>query len=343
MIIRLLKLAFFLLIGISFYSCREQKDPEEEIQKVNVKVDIERLEQKLFACKTKESLLNFLTDNKLVAERYFQTPPEGFNELADKLLLLVNNEGLQAFYKQSQLKAFFGNGNLENDFHEAFQHLKYYYPEFKEPKIYTIFSGFGGVGAFPATHLYVSDSVIVIGLDYFMGKNAKFLPTEVFSYQLRRLNPQTVVPQAILLLSANYNATNPNDKTLLSEMVWYGKSYVFGQTMLPSKSDSLFIGYTAEQLNESYAFQQDIWAHFIDNKLLYNTQEPIKGKYIGERPATPEIGSRCPGSIGRWLGYRIVSKYFEEDEKLTIQELMKNPNAQKIFEASKYKGLPDAE
>jgi hypothetical protein len=93
----------------------------------------------------------------------------------------------------------------------------------------------------------------------------------------------------------------------------------------------------------SYEFQKNIWAHFIDNQLLYNTQDPIKAKYVGERPTTPEIGKNCPGSIGRWLGWRIVGKYFDENEKMQITELMKMTDAQKIFEASKYKGLPDEE
>jgi hypothetical protein len=72
-------------------------------------------------------------------------------------------------------------------------------------------------------------------------------------------------------------------------MVWYGKSYVFGKVMMPSKADSVFLGYSNEQLNATYANQEVVWAYFIDNKLLYSTQDPAKGKYIGERPSTPEI------------------------------------------------------
>jgi hypothetical protein len=179
-------------------------------------------------------------------------------------------------------------------------------------------------------------------LDYFMGKKGKYLP-EVYDYQLRKAMPEALVPQAVLLLSQRFNATNPKDKSLLTDMVWYGKSYVFGHTMMPEKADSLFIGYTSDQLSGSYENQESIWAHFIDNQLLYNNQDPVKAKYVGERPTTPEIGKSCPGSIGRWLGWRIVGKYFDENENLKIQELMKMTDAQKIFEASKYKGLADEE
>ena len=335
----------FLLILFAF-ACTPKEDKqttsEPDFNNVKVTVNIQHLDKEMFACQNKEELLEFFDKYPTFISDYFQVSSAGFDELSDQLLPLIQNQGLQDFYKQSQEPAFFGGQTLENEFRSAFQHIKYYYPTFKEPKIYTIFSGFFGQGYLKTPELTVSDSAIYIGLDYFMGRKGKYLPN-VYDYQLRKTIPEALVPQAILMISQKFNATNPQDKSLLTDMVWYGKSYVFAHTMMPEKADSLLIGYTTQQVDESYTFQKNIWAHFIDNQLLYNTQEPIKAKYVGERPTTPEIGKNCPGSIGRWLGWRIVGKYFDENEKLTIQELMKMTDAQKIFEVSKYKGLPDEE
>lgn len=336
-------LLFFLTFLL--FSCTQKEDKQTssdpDFNNVKVKVNIQHLGKEMFACQNKEELLEFFDKHPTFISDYFQISSAGFDELSDQLLPLIQNQGLRDFYKQSQEPAFFGGQTLENEFRTAFQHIKYYYPAFKEPKIYTIFSGFFGQGYLKTPELTVSDSVIYIGLDYFMGRKGKYLPN-VYDYQLRKTIPEALVPQAILLLSQRYNATS-KEKSLLADMVWYGKSYVFAHTMMPEKADSLLIGYTTQQIDESYGFQKNIWAHFIDNQLLYNTQDPIKAKYVGERPTTPEIGKNCPGSIGRWLGWRIVGKYFDENEKLTIQELMKMTDAQKIFEASKYKGLPDEE
>ena len=337
---------YFLFSLILFASACTPKDNNQtssdpDFNNVNVTVNIQRLDKELFVCQNKEELLEFFDKYPTFISDYFQISSAGFDELSDQLLPLIQNQGLRDFYKQSQESAFFGGQTLENEFRTAFQHIKYYYPTFKEPKIYTIFSGFFGQGNLKTPELTVSDSVIYIGLDYFMGKKGKYLPN-VYDYQLRKTIPEAVVPQTILLLSQRYNETS-KEKTLLSDMIWYGKSYVFTHTMMPEKADSLLIGYTTKQIDESYTFQKNIWAHFIDNQLLYNSQDPIKAKYVGERPTTPEIGKSCPGAIGRWLGWRIVGKYFDENEKLTITELMKMTDAQKIFEASKYKGLPDEE
>lgn len=335
---------FFLLLLVSACNSREDKlsSSEPDFNNVKVIINIKRLDKELFACQSKNELLAFFNKYPTFISNYFQVSLVDFDRLAAQILPLVQNQGLQDFYKQSQEPAFFGGKTLENEFRTAFQHIKYYYPNFKEPKIYTIFSGFFGQGNLKTPELTVSDSVIYIGLDYFMGRKGKYLP-DVYDYQLRKTIPEAVVPQTVLLLSQRYNETNPKDKTLLSDMVWYGKSYVFAHTMMPKKADSLLIGYTTQQIDESYEFQKNIWAHFIDNQLLYNTQDPIKSKYINERPTTPEIGKNCPGTIGRWLGWRIVGKYFDENEKFKIQDLMKQTDAQKIFEASRYKGLPDEE
>jgi hypothetical protein len=338
----ILYIVFCWAILLSACNSEQENQTYPDVSTLEVKVDIQRIDRELLICKDKNELLNYFKKNERFIIKYFQTTPEDFEKLADNLLPIITNQAFKDFYQQSQEPKFFGSNQLENDFKEAFQHLKYYYPDFKEPKICTIFTGFYGQNTLSNPELIVSDSLIIIGLDYFMGKQGKFLP-DIYDYQLRKASPAAIVPQVVLLLSAKYNATKPSEKSLLADMVWYGKSYVFGHTMMPSKADSLFIGYSDAQLTDSYTFQKDIWAHFIDHKLLYATEEPIKAKYVGERPSTPEISASCPGSIGRWLGWRIVGKYFDENEKLTIQELMKQNDAQKIFEQSKYKGLPDEE
>ncbi|MDI9869920.1 gliding motility lipoprotein GldB [Flectobacillus roseus] len=336
------KIGLLFLVSVCLWACNNNTDGEPDVSNVKVDVKIQYLDKELFACKTEQDVLVFLQKYTEFASQYFNTTPASFPVLANKLFAQISSPALQEFYQQSQEKAFFGNQNLENDFKEAFQHIKYYYPDFKEPKIYTIFTGFFGQGTILNPELRVSDSTIIVGIDYFMGEKGKYLP-DIYDYQIKKISPAVVVPQAILQLSSRYNTSNPQDRTLLAEMVWYGKSYVFGKVMMPSKADSVFLGYSNEQLNATYANQEVVWAYFIDNKLLYSTQDPAKGKYIGERPSTPEIGPACPGGIGRWIGFRIVSKYYYDDEKLTIQDLMKEPDAQRIFEASKYKGLPDEE
>ena len=80
-----------------------------------------------------------------------------------------------------------------------------------------------------------------------------------------------------------------------------------------------------------------IWAHFIEKSLLYETNHFKIIKYTGERPNIPEIGKQCPGRIATWVGWQIVRKYMAENPNVTLQQLMQETDAQKIFTQSRYK------
>lgn len=336
------KLIYLTLCCSVLWACQNESEgnqdfdaQEEIIAKIPVKTDILRLDEQLFACQSREQILDFLQKDASITSVYFQTSPKDFGTLATRLESFMKEPSLRQFQKQSQDTAFFGNlEKLKTDFKTAFQHIKHHYPTFKEPKICTIFSGFAG------PDLLVNDSLIVVGLDYFMGSKAKYRP-QLYDYQLKRYAPEYIVPQSVMLLSEKYNLNDPQDKTLLAEMVFYGKALFFAENMMPLKSDSLFLGYSEAKLNEVEFAQDLIWAHFIEEKVLFKTDDSSKQKYIIERPSTPEIGPKCPGMIGRWIGRKIVYKYWEKDDKTTIQDVMKQANAQQLFEQSAYKGVAD--
>ena len=57
---------------------------------------------------------------------------------------------------------------------------------------------------------------------------------------------------------------------------------------------------------------------------------------MDERPKTLEIGDKCPGRIGEWLGWEIVKKYMEEPS-LDLTDLMEISDARQVFMQSNYK------
>lgn len=299
-------------------------------------VALDRLDQALFSSKSPAAVQAFLTKNRTIAELYFNADnPATDTALIAELTSRINNSELNRLYQQTQAE--FGDATaLRDHLTEAFTNIQRDFPDFKPPRVATMITGFMG------PDLLVTDSLIVIGLDYFVGPKATYRPVgeEFPQYVLRRYQQPYIVPTIVRLLADRYNASNQADQTLLADMVYNGKSLVFARTMLPEVPDSLLIGYSDRQLTETFNAQDIIWGHFIDNQLLYNTNGEIKKRYMGERPFTAEIGNRCPGRIGDWLGWRIVSRYFDE-KKLSIQDLMKNADARQIFEQSGYKGQRD--
>lgn len=302
-------------------------------------VAIQRPEQELFQSRTPAAIRKWLDTHRDVARVYFGTTRYGQDTaLVTELLNRVNDQELALLYQQTNAE--FGTmGDMAAQLGDAFTKLQESYPEFKPPKVVTMTSGFLG------PDLVVSDSLIIIGIDWFAGPRAKYRPAgPAFpAYILKRYQKPYIVPAILLNLSNRYNATNRQDQTLLADMVYYGKGFVFTKAMLPETPDSLIIGYTDRQLTATYAAQDLVWAHVIDEQLLYQTNPNIKNRYLNERPFTSEIGPQCPGAIGRWLGWRIVGRYKDQHSEVSIKELMANANARQIFEQSGYKGQKEDE
>ncbi len=305
-----------------------------DLTNIEATVQVERLEEALFACENESQVLAFLRRNPVLPQACFSDYPMGDSALAALLYKNISNPVLRDFRLQLDSIFYQVPESLEKPLANAFRHLKYYYPDFKVPRVQTLVTGFMG------NDLYVSDSLIVIGLDYFGGPEARFRP-DVFDYQLRRYQEPYLVPAILFFLSQSYNRADPRDQTLLADMVWYGKGYEFVKYMAPDTPDSLIIGFSGRDLQRIYDSQTDIWAHLITHKLLYEAAEQKKQKYVGERPFTAEIGQDVPGGIGRWVGWRIVSLFLAENPAITLPELMKNDNARRLLEQSGYKGQVD--
>lgn len=322
---------------LTLAACGSKKPKEAELPKIQF--DFIRFDRMLAEAKSINEIDRLLKKNPEITAGYFHCAPEKIPILAKNLFALFQNPELKSFYEQSQEPEFYGGNQLEIDLKAAFQEIHNQFPQTKIPKIRTVFSGFGGIGIeFAVQHLSFTDTLIVVGLDFFMGKKGKYSPPNVYEYQMRRLEPKALVGQIVLQYSAFFNQQDSEDHSLLSDMIWYGKGFVFAKKILPSLPDSLLFGYTAKELAETEAFQSEVWEHFIDKSLLFKKEEYIKAKYIGERPKTPEIGPACPGSIGRWLGWRIVDLYVKQNSKIGLPNLMANKEANKIFLASGYRG-----
>ncbi|WP_229253643.1 gliding motility protein [Dyadobacter sp. NIV53] len=323
-------------MSLFIFSCKTDNRQEIDTSSIQIGLSVENLDQELFACKSVSEVQIFLNKHPYLPALYFADSQIDTAQLAGHLYQILQNPGLQDF--RNQVDSIIGdrNASIINPLKDAFKQIKHYYPGFKAPEIKFIITGFTG------NDLYISDSLIIIGLDYFAGPTARFRP-DVFDYQLRRYQKAYIVPSIIFFMSNKYNHTNAKDPTLLTEIVGYGKAYEFVKQVIPDAPDSLILGYSEENLRRTYNSQQDIWAFFITNKLLYEKNELKKQKYIGERPFTTEIGNQVPGGIGRWIGWRIVSSFMKENPDVTLPQLMQNDNAAEILQASGYKGQKDDE
>ncbi|HEY0652616.1 MAG TPA: gliding motility lipoprotein GldB [Chryseosolibacter sp.] len=324
-----------LAIGLLVWSCGEKESTEtcafqpETTNKVTV--DIGHFEDSVASLKSKKDVVAFFTRKAVYRDLIFKRKEYPNDSLfINEVFRKVSHPAFDTLLMET--KAVFGDGSeLEKQFEEAFTNLKYYYPDFVPPRVETVINGLD-------TDLFVSDSLIVVGLDSFLGKGAKYRPN-VYEYLLRQYNKENIVPSCMLIygIGNRFNKTDNTDKTVLADMIAYGKSFYFAKHLLPCVPDSIFIWYTPEEMRGSRKNQDLIWARLVQDKVLFSTSHVVKQKYLGERPKTIDVGPDCPGRIAQFVGWQIVNAYMEENADVTLPQMMNEPSASKIFRDSKYK------
>ena len=324
------------LFSFGLFSCETENQKEDEISSVKMEVFSENLDAALFACRSVHDVQVFLDKNPYLKSLYFSDMSQDPSQLASRLYMILQNPDFQRFHEQ--LDTLIGNRDslIVKPLKKAFKRIALSYPDFTPPKIKFMITGFTG------NDLYVSDSLIIIGLDYFGGPAARFRP-DVYEYQLARYQKDHIVTSIVFFMATKYNRMNAADRTLLGDMIGFGKDYVFTQTILPKTPSSLILGLSESDLNRTYNSQKDIWAYFIAGRLLYEKSDLTKQKYIGERPFTTEIGNKVPGGIGRWLGWRIVGRFMAHHPEVTLPQLMQMDNAVNLLQESGYNGQKDDE
>jgi hypothetical protein len=329
------KILGLLILVIGLWSCGKEDEDKcvfvPDVSGLSVDIRLERFEDSLLNITSKPQLVALFTRQPNIRDHIFgraQFPND--SAFISEIFNRLTNPHLDTLALET--KTVFGNGSeLMAEFKEAFSNLKYYYPDFTPPKIQTVITGLMG------TDLFVSDSLIIVSLDYFLGPGAKYRP-RVYDYILRQYKKDNIVPSCMMIygISDRYNKTNLEDKTVLADMIAYGKSFYFAKHMLPCVPDSVFIWYTPREIEGSRRSQDLIWARLIEDNVLYSTSHLIKQKYLGERPKTIDVGPECPGRIAQWVGWQIVDSYMDTHGDVTLPELMARGNARKILEESNY-------
>lgn len=321
-------------VGLLFLQGCGSESQEEcafvPVVKTKVEIEFLRLSDSLVNITSKDELVEFLSRYPVLRDYFFrrsQYPNDSvfindlFRKFTNPYIDTLRLEVQRVFGDEQMLKA---------GFELAFSNLKYYYPDVNPPIIQTVITGLDN-------DMYVSDSLIIVSLDYFLGEGARYRPN-MYDYLLRQYSKENIVPSTMLIIGMNrFNYSDLTDQTVLADMVAYGKAFYFAKHMLPCTPDSIFIWYTTEEIKGARENQDLIWYRLIEDQVLYSTNHVMKQRFLGERPITVEVGEKCPGRIGQWVGWEIVNSYIKNHPDKTLPELMEMTDADKLFKESRYK------
>jgi gliding motility-associated lipoprotein GldB len=213
---------------------------------------------------------------------------------------------------------------------DLFKHIKYYYPKTKTPKIITIISEMD----YQNKAIY-ADSLVIVSLELYLGKAHKFY--EFPEYLKQNFEPNQILPD-IASSYALRKIPPPTDNTFIGYMIYAGKELYLKDKLLPELTDDVKIGYTPEQLAFCQENENYMWRFFIEEKLLFDSDQKLVPRFINPAPFSKfylEIDNQTPGRVGAWLGWQIVRSYMDNN-KTSLQDLLLM-DSKEIFEKSHYK------
>ena len=138
---------------------------------------------------------------------------------------------------------------------------------------------------------------------------------------------------------ANKYIYQKQNKTLLDEMIYFGKQLYFKDKVIPFKTKAERIGYTEAQLDWAHVNESYIWRYFVERELLFSTDSKLPSRFINPAPFTKfyleEIDSESPGRLGQYMGWQIMKAYMQNN-KISLKEMLIT-SPEEIFNNSKFK------
>jgi len=229
-------------------------------------------------------------------------------------------------------KAFKDLNKEKLEIESLFQHLKYYLPEFNIPRVITVASDVDY-----RRKVVITDSIVLLPLANYLGKD-HFFYEGIQNYIKQDLTPELMVVD-MANEYAEKNVYQPKRKSLIEEMVYFGKKLYFLDKVIPFKTEAQRISYTEDQLVWAKANEEQIWRYFIEKELLYSTDSKLPSRFINPGPFSKfykaEIDAESPDKLGQYIGWQIVKSYMKNND--TSFEDLLTKTAEDIFNASKYK------
>ncbi|WP_294962530.1 gliding motility lipoprotein GldB [uncultured Flavobacterium sp.] len=310
---------FAVVLCLFFLSCNQKSKVEKEVEEIPVDIKVERFDKVFFETKPQ--------DLAKVKKQYpFFFPGNDDNVWIQKM----NDPIWREVYEEVQ-KKYSNFEPVRKEFNELFQHVKYYFPKTKIPKVITVI----GEMDYNAKSIY-ADSLVVVALELYLGKEHKFY--EFPNYLKQNFEERQIMPDVVSSFSYR-NIPNSIDKSLVAQMVFEGKQLYAKDLLIPEYTDAEKIGYTPEQIKWCEENEAYMWRYFIENEMLYSDDPKLRARFIAPAPFSKfflEIDNDSPGRVGAWIGWQMVRSYMKNNSDVSLAELFKL-EPKEIFEKSKYK------
>lgn len=317
-----MKYVLLLLVIVFSYSCKKESQIDTNIASINLDISIERFDKLVAEATIKDF-------SKLKQAYPFMFP----DKLNDSTWAELKKDTLQLQLFEEVNKVFLDFNKQEEELELLYNHIKYYFPEFNPPRVVTTTNYVRY-----RDRVVVTDTIAVIALDSYLGSDHEFY-TGIHKF----IRDENLKKEQIVVDLANEYAKKyihqKQNKTLLDEMIYFGKQLYFKDVVIPFKSEAERISYSKEEIDWVIANESLIWEYFVERELLYSTDSKLPSRFINPAPFTKfyleGIDTESPGRVGQFIGWQIVRAYMKNND-VSLKDMLITPT-EDIFNKSKFK------
>jgi hypothetical protein len=310
---------------------KTRKSPKvDESLLIKTDIKIHRYGKALFEADT----TNFLSEvNKMQPEFSLFLGNKNYTEAELKPLYNYVTDTQLISISKKVMKMYPDLTSEETQLSGAFSRYHYFFPTMRIPVVYSYVSNL-----YHEEPIIVNDSVVIIGLDVFLGKDfPPYASLGIPHYKIRCMTANNIAVDVMKELYIKEIAPRNEQKTLVDRMIAAGKLLYYLDAVLPNVPDSLKISYTTNQMKWVEKNKSNVWAFLVENKLFYSADYKIQTKLIEDGPFTAGFSNDSPPRLGLWLGWQIVRKYMDTHPSVSLESLINDADAQAIFNQSGYK------
>ena len=311
---------FLLITVVLLVSCKKESKLEIDVSDIEVNTIIKRFDQEFYTSPVSKL-------PQLKANYPYLFPSQNNDSIwVNKM---QDNDEQELFAETEKLYSNFDDE--EERLTNLFKHIMYYYPNFQPPTVITLLSNVD----YNSSVVY-ADSLLFISLDVYLGKESEIY-LDFPNYVKNNFTKEHLVVDVATAFS-QVQIPISSDRSFISRLIQEGKKMYLLDAYLPNLSDAEKIGYTQEQIDWTDFNDEDIWKYFVQNQLLFSSDQELSKRFIDEAPFSKFYQANdndSPGRVGVWIGWQIVRAYMNNNNT-SLKELLKTPN-ELIFKKSKYK------
>jgi len=331
-----MKISFRLLLPalvamFLFAACAKDRHISKEIKQVEIpEVIIHRYDQALFSIDRNDirASLMKLTDEFppfLNADLNDQQNIKQIEDFISDTTVIRLHQSVSEQFKDLEF--------LSKDLADAFRHIRYYFPSWEPPVVYTYVSG-----------LYYEEPVwydgqnLLIALDMYLGEDFGLYPKAGFpQFKIKRMTADYLLADCIDKIVREEFLPATLAAHMLDKMIAEGKVLFLLDSFIPWVRDEYKIGYTLADLEWCLDNESSMWAYFIEHELLFASDPLMINRFVNDGPFTAPFHRESPSRTAIWMGWQIVRAYMNNRTNTDIHDLIEMQDSHAILRASAYR------